>query len=513
MDEKTMEQLLPEKEEKGLRCAFSMVLTKSLKSAWGLIALFLLGLVQEIARGDEVQSSVWLYGGFFFLLLTAAVFAWQFLIWRKTYVYLYPDELVVDKETFRSSRSSVRLSSIASVNLTQGWMERIFGTYRLQLDIDSAAAVDKTDFEMVFEKALALRIKACLSGEEKQGKEKTAFALEPGEERDDFQEEDPLSKDQRLRKRVRPGQWLEQEESGAFLYRFTFFEGLRHCFLSMPFWSIVIMLYGLYRSVLETEREAVSMAGNMLSTAALLAILFFAFYSVISPFFRYHDFVLRKEGEKLYLSYGLVTRREYTLPLDKINAVVIREPFLARIFGLCSGEVVNAGMGDSPDGLVPLFCPLVKKSQMRRILSRIAPDYLFDQALQRSPKKALIPVFLPWLLAGLVIWAAGSVFFLGWTAFFITPLLLLCGFLHYYTKGLGIHEDKISIAQGLFQKTTITIDYHKLQNLRRKSGPVSKALGLEKGQVIILSDRNHRKNFIGYYPRERFWRIWEKMLG
>lgn len=81
-----------------------------------------------------------------------------------------------------------------------------------------------------------------------------------------------------------------------------------------------------------------------------IALVFFpAVYQFIRPFFLYHHFRVRKHGDHLYVSYGLISTQHFSLPLDKTNGIIIRRPMLARLFNLCYGEIINVGMGDSEE--------------------------------------------------------------------------------------------------------------------------------------------------------------------
>ena len=45
-----------------------------------------------------------------------------------------------------------------------------------------------------------------------------------------------------------------------------------------------------------------------------------------------YDFKARRGKNKLYIKYGLYNKVDFAIPIDKINAIVVHQTFIARIF-------------------------------------------------------------------------------------------------------------------------------------------------------------------------------------
>jgi len=104
---------------------------------------------------DEAPGKEFDYIGFSILMasILIAVFLvvllFQFIRWRKTYISINDGQLIVEKRyKIMNNKTTVKLSSISTVNLKQNILHRIFNVYNLQLDINSAVTAEKTDFNL-----------------------------------------------------------------------------------------------------------------------------------------------------------------------------------------------------------------------------------------------------------------------------------------------------------------------------------------------------------------------------
>ena len=81
-----------------------------------------------------------------------------------------------------------------------------------------------------------------------------------------------------------------------------------------------------------------------------VTVIIFGFFSslwdIAKGFIQYYDFKAKRQGNKIYLSYGLFKKVHYTIPVEKINAVKLTQSLQARITGRYMAEVINVGMGD-----------------------------------------------------------------------------------------------------------------------------------------------------------------------
>lgn len=66
-----------------------------------------------------------------------------------------------------------------------------------------------------------------------------------------------------------------------------------------------------------------------------IAILIFNFIlDIIISLIRYSSFTLSANKENIKISYGFITLKEYTIPINKIKAVILKQSFFSKAFWL-----------------------------------------------------------------------------------------------------------------------------------------------------------------------------------
>lgn len=469
------------------RCHFASVIISTLKATWMIIVVLLVNFFRQIqqAAAAGIPSFMLLLSGAALVLVLGAIFLIYTLRWRRTYVYFSGHDFIVERRlAISQSKTTLRPETVASINVQQSLLERVFRVSRLQFDINSAANADETDFDLVFDTETALAIKREM---------------------------------ERLRALVGEGIAAEDNTAAApaltVLRRFSGWEVARHALLGTPLWGIVYTLISV-PLLLATMLDDVS--GRSLNLGTLFSILIAVgpmLSQTVSPFFRYYGFTLARQGaDRVVISCGLLTKRQFTLPLEKTNAIVLRQPFLSRAFGLAYGEIINVGMGDVEEGISPAFCLITNVREMNELLYHVAPQFIIDCDIIASPRPALPLQLLRNAVPGAVVLAVSSCFGLWWAGLLFLLLLLVCAWASWRTKGLSLMHDRLAITTGIFAKRTIVTFYARLQNLRMASGPLARRRGLAHGAVTILSGVVNRNNSIGYFPTTAFSIIAGEML-
>ncbi|HHY83903.1 MAG TPA: PH domain-containing protein [Clostridiales bacterium] len=485
--------------EKPVRNHFSIVLVNTLKYTWFFIVMLFFNLLQD---KDEAPGKEFDYIGFSILMasILIAVFLvvllFQFIRWRKTYISINDGQLIVEKRyKIMNNKTTVKLSSISTVNLKQNILHRIFNVYNLQLDINSAVTAEKTDFNLVFNREMAFEFKRLIT-ELNSGNEPYPYGTGITDETPD-----------------KPGAFGNDESGQMPVVSFPFSKVARHCIMSVTITGILISI-AVYAGVIlgllfPEEGEVVSELDKIV---ALLIVIVPLFLQFISPFFRYYGFMVKKQNNRMIISYGLFTKQQYTLPLEKTSALIIRQTMLSRLFDLYYGEILNVGMGDEENKESPLFCLMVSKQELNSIIQHLAPEYYITEAIQPSPNCALMPVMMKYLILALPVFIVSIVFGL-WPAGLVwLGFIILAAYLSHKAKGLGLQENKVAISSGVFSKKTIIISYSKIQNLSTTYGPVSKRLGLRKGNVTVLASLANKIHPIGYFPINEFERLANYMI-
>lgn len=482
-----------------MRCHKSSIVIKSIHqmSFWFLALIY--GIVSAIAEGSDeplmeiddkpvalpviILISVVIFIGIFVILLI-----FNYVRWRKTILYIENENFIEEKNLLMKRKKTVKLSSIATVNLQQNLFERIFRVYHLKFDINSSATANETDFDLIFDKETALWLKRTL--------------LQETESESIHEEQSDVEGKPQL------------EETSI---SFGFFEVIRHSVFCLSMGSIVLFVIGLVFTVMSAFYEvSFEDDGNIVVSFLFMAIP--AVWGVIKRFVDYQGYTFTKCGDNYHLQYGLLTKREYDLNCSRASAVIIKEPLIARIFGYCYGEIVNVGLGDEANTAEsPVFCLCVKKEKIYQLLGEILPDYEPDASFKPMSRKSqfLINPFLVCFFIGLPIGliVAGAPVWL----FVITPayvvLALFLRFLTIRTSGMGMQSEYVTIVNGAFDKTTYITQFGKIQRMQIMDSIVTKPLGIAKGNVWILASLT--KSIISLPYMERGWieKLSDEMLA
>lgn len=93
-----------------------------------------------------------------------------------------------------------------------------------------------------------------------------------------------------------------------------------------------------------------SIAEMLLGAAVVLLIFVSAVWDLIKGFIQYYDFKVLRREDKLYISYGLLKKVRYTIPVDKINALKITQSIQGRLTGPLDGGDHQRRNGGRPGG-------------------------------------------------------------------------------------------------------------------------------------------------------------------
>lgn len=485
-----------------VRCHFLSVIMNTFKSIWYIIALFAfraLDVLKDIQMNSIPSKDVFVGLAIFFAIIMI-FFIFNLLKWWKTIIYIEDEKFVLERKQISQKKTTVKLSTISTVNLQQNLFERIFDVYTLQLDINSSATADKTDFNLVFNQKTAFAYRDyILSYLDKKNLEKSTF------DRNSLDENSQVNK---ISTSHNP-----QKNSTEPIISFSFKEVIRHCILSFSFFGLLYAIGVIIASIGAFNISDTGIENLFSGIFTLFLAIIPIVYKSIAAFFLYQNFNLEKNGDRIMVSYGLFTRRNFTLPLDKTNALVIKQPFQARFFNLYYAEIINVGMGDESEKQAPIFCLLVKPEVLQTVIKQIAPQFVLEEKDEKSPKVAIFPTLIKWGFWGILFLIGFSIFYKWWIGLIILIVLLISGSLSHITKGLKLYTNKLSITTGVFNKRTITTTYSKIQNASTEFGPISKHFGLAHGSISILSSLTNQTNSIGYFPIERFNLISEKIVS
>lgn len=481
---------------------FSIVLPNFKRILWMIIFAFASAFLQEDLEEAVVTVVTW-------IVLIVAIIVWQIIVWSQTWITIGESSIVIERNTKISrKKNTIGIANISNVNLEQGLFAMLLGTCKLKLDTNSLSTANATDVTIVLKKKQAEELRTFLmtkiSGEELE------IQLGGGVE-----------------------QQLDDKRISVDLSNI-----LLHGILSLRFiYAILIPLYIIFEFI--TEMSAVDIdyvvgkVGDFAAaTIGIVLFVFIAFVSwmmlamgfgLIRTAIKYWDFQIERKDDKLVLNYGLTKKVNYSIPVDKIQAIVLKQSFLARVFKCYMVEVVNVGMNDDEKETQSFLLPYCKRKLLEERMQLLLPEFV--DCLQLKAKRQPKQVWVVWIWSALIyiLIMCGMLFaaveflpeFLGIVSSAILVLsvtILVVKWMGYKTKGTGFDEEVLLSVTGSFSRKYVYMKYANIQYITLKQSFLAKRFAIQKGAVMLLASAVNQAQEIPYFSEGEIENIKKRLL-
>ena len=430
---------------------------------------FWLRLVYSVV-GSQNETVAVIFG-------VAAVFVvliplWSLIRWYKTCFYIDGEHLVCERNTLMKKSSRLPLSSIATVNLERNIFERIVGTAKIKLDINSAATASQTDFTFVLSLEKAKALEAALLSAKKEEQANT--------------------------------------ESKETVFAFTNAQAVRHVILSQP----VVQFMGIAALVVIgafLDREF--LGGDMLTrTAPILGLSLLGWLAkIVMQIMSACQFKIERDENSIFISSGLLRKKNYSFEKEKINALTVRRPVLARLSGLAFAEVAVIGLGNDKKE-TPQISLLVKENELEKILAVCAADFNCTGEKTPEHKSGLIAAMAKYLLCFGAVGVAAAFVWLP-----LCPVIILLGavfaVLSHKAKALQSDENIFSYSLGFLSQKSCFFKYGDIQTVHFSSNAIMKRFGTGRITVSILSHSSMSVHSTVWAEKEVFVKLSQKVTN
>ena len=482
----------------------------------GLLIALLIVLVPSLLEnidelmetGLEFMDGKWLLVNLGLILFFLVIIALQFAVWSKTYISLQDNAVVIERNTLNKKKNTIGIRNISNINTEQNLFEMLLGTCKVKLDTNSRSTADSTDVKIVLKKADALafkqevtrRIRDAESGAGKGFSAQQAAAGAPGEAL-------------RGEAMMPAGDAGEAEDYDV---RSDLGDILQHGFFSVNILSVAVIILGIAGAVRtvfqivgdpDAAQTLIGAASGVLVAALIVAS---ALWDTVKDFVRYYDFRAKRRGDKIYIRYGFFKKVEYTVPVDKIQALRLKQSFVARLGKRYMAEIVNVGMGDDNDEKNSFLILYSTEAKLNEKLSALLPEFLdaAGAAVERQPSSVWAAWSVPALIYTVIVAACAAVCasampeYAIWAAAgaAVLEICLAAGMiLKYLTEGSLAGNDFMKLAKGYFARTYLIVRYRKIQYVRFSRNPLAKACGIRKGEIHLLASSANTSHSIPYF--------------
>lgn len=472
----------------------SIILENSIRTIGTVLLIFGLNFISDIGETGIQFSDILLLIGVIVVAIGLVVGV-HAIIWARTYISIEENMLIVEKNTLNKKRNTINLKTVSNVNLEQNILEMILGTSKVKLDTNSLSTADQTDVKIVLKKAEAEKFRS--------------IVLAKAEGREVILDE------------------VKEDEDATTLIG-ELGDIILHGLFSVRISTIIVLivLFGI-QFYMMSDIGLENLGETILEVGASLLVAFWyivvMIWGLAKEFVKYIGFKIKRKEDKVYLSYGLIKKVAYSVPVDKINAVRLTQTWIARLAKRYMVEIINVGMDDDENETNTFFLPYSKLETIQEQLHMLLPE--FDGAIEIKEEKQSKAVWLlsvPWLILYIAIVAVAYMFMADYepelkeaiifAAVVIFLWRLISKIAAFLTKGIKVDEKFLKIVDGKFAKRTLFVKYDKIQYITGKQCVIAKQFNIQKGTISLLASMKNRIHELPYFKENDMEQLKNKLI-
>lgn len=402
------------------------------------------------------------------LLITISILTWYRFTYR-----IVEDELRIEYGIFVKKKRFISKNRIQSIDLTAGVIHRIFKL--VKVEIETAGSGSGAEGSL---KAVTLA-----EGERVRSKLKKT-GLEQ-EEMDMEVEIPPQPSFTVSFKRL----FLAGSTSGSV--------GIILAFFFFGFSQLEQFIPESYYK--NTLAWIIGSSITLIIGLGIIVLVLLWLFGIAGTMIKYGNFTITKNDNELFITRGLLEKKQSTIPLSRIQAVGIQESMIRQplgyvtVFAEVAGGVANKG-----DDFSTVLFPMMKKAEVNAFLGEILPEYAVQQdemtALPgRAQKYYVIRALLPLLLP-----LAAVLYFI--PRFFWIPVILMIlswviGNLRFRAGGYHIADDCLIVRYRTFNKITMIMYHKRIQAFERMQHLMHRKEDLATVKLSIIGVSGSGKHY------------------
>ncbi len=456
-------------QKKKFRLHFSSVIENAFSRAWHLISFFVLTTIDEFYEFFTSQISFvnLLYSSAGLLALLAVLFVYYFFNWYKTSITINEDNVIIDRNTLSRYTKTILKKNISVVDLEQNLFERIINTAKVKIDTNTIESNTEKDIKIILKMDQAIKLQSELL----QGVENK-----------------------------------ENDKEQILLNKFDFeFDGktmLINSLLNINVFSILVSV-AFFLFIMFYNNEFTDII------IVIVIPLLFSIISVVGSFImsvvKLYGFKVKREDEKILISYGYFTKKKHTIPINKINGIKVVKPVLARCFKMSCIEIINVGMKEEKEE-ISIILPLLPNDEIKNKLNTLLPEFNLEEKKSNQTLRAILPtlfsfsaLFILGVVAAFIIsdYALAAIFF---SCVIWNLLTWIC----YKNRTLAYQDKTIYLTSGIINKKTVIIKNEKIENIMIIQNPIAKIFKVSKMTVTVLATTLNVTHSSGFFENKLF---------
>jgi len=382
-----------------------------------------------------------------------------------------PKQIVIQKGVIKRQNRSIPIERVQNVQIERNLVARLLGVAKVTIETAGSSATEGSLEYVGLDDAHEIR-QAVRSFQHRETEDEEQ---EPAEE--DEQSETLFSMS-----------LSEVLLSGAFRFSLLYIAVM---FSVLELVNPEVIIQRVLRSQGRIDQITNTMAAHPVITVigtVVLAVFLGWISGIAIHLARYYGFELWLDGDKLRKRHGLFTVTEGTIPLKKVQALILRTNPLMRLFGWYELEVQTVGMNVDEQGH-RVIAPFAQYAPILALAQRVRSFELPDSFGSVSPitirrrffryTMALAALLLPVIYFWPADWWQFGGAALPWWGFALVPFILGWAGLQYRNHDYATRNDGLYIRRGVLAHYLWIIPVEKFHTFHATATIFQRRLGLK----------------------------------
>jgi putative membrane protein len=262
--------------------------------------------------------------------------------------------------------------------------------------------------------------------------------------------------------------------------------------------SAVAGIYALADNAIDVQKDGEGLVGRLDSASAILtaaAIVLGAAYvlSFLAAIVAFAGFEVERDAQVLRIRRGLLARRALSIPLERVDGVVIVEGLARGPLGLAALRLESAAHGGEQAAGRTLL-PLVRRRDAEAVIARLVPGLaVAPGVLERPPRRALRRFLTAPVILGALAGAAPAVLLdsAAWPAA-LALVGALAGLRRYRAAGVRLAGNVVVVREARLARRTLLARRHRLQQHALERTVLQARASLADLRITVGSGGNGR---------------------
>ncbi|MEK3882487.1 PH domain-containing protein [Paenibacillus sp. PL2-23] len=236
------------------------------------------------------------------------------------------------------------------------------------------------------------------------------------------------------------------------------------------------------------EESVGAMPSVLLITGAGIFVIVMAWaLSILLYILKYSGFTLRREGNQMMLSYGLLEKKSILFDPRNVQAVIVGESWLRQPFGYAE---VHLQVESSDKNEQLMLHPFIKISDIQELLHSFVPGMITHapEQLALSPRRAMIyyvrvPLLIAAVLCAACIWLFGAI---GAWSLVLVPLTIWWRISCHRAAGVLLQDSQLTIRRRMLHRVTYYVRRPRIIAMQVKRSDAQRRKGIGALSVNVL---------------------------